>query len=110
MNGINKATVLGTVGSKPHLIESTSKPMTSVSVVTSNRSGNQTYKQWHRIVLFGRMAEIACDFLDKGSIAYFEGPMHMRQYNQNGNERTSFEIVASVFEIVASPKYNRSEP
>lgn len=101
MSSVNKAIILGRLGKDP---ESRYMPdgtaVTTLSVATSNyyrdQSGNrQENTEWHRIVLFGRQAEIATEYLKKGNSAYFEGRNRTRKWkDKNGVDRYTPEIVA----------------
>lgn len=77
--------------------------MCNLSVATSEQwrdkqSGEKKEQtEWHRIVLFGKVAEIAGEYLRKGSQAYFEGQLRTRKWtDQSGNEKYTTEIVVNV--------------
>ena len=61
----------------------------------------QERTEWHRIVMFGKLAEIASQYLKKGSQAYFEGRIQTRKWqDQSGNDRYSTEIVANEMQML----------
>ncbi len=106
--GINKAIIVGTLGQDPDVKYTNSgSPVVNISVAT-----NETWKdkqtgeaqertEWHRIVIFGKLAEIAAQYLKKGSQAYFEGKIQTRKWqDQSGNDRYSTEIVANEMKMV----------
>ena len=83
--------------------------VTNISVATSEswqdkQSGqNQERTEWHRIVFFNRLAEIAGEYLRKGSKVYIEGQLRTRKWqDQSGNDRYSTEIVASEMQMLDS--------
>ena len=106
--GINKAVILGTLGKDPDLRHAASgKAVVNLSVATNeawkDRSTGEAQQrtEWHRIVLFGRLAEVASKYLKKGSRAYFEGRLRTSQWqDQDGADRYTTEIIASQFELL----------
>ena len=106
--GINKVIVFGNLGADP---DSRSMPngnaVTNISVATSEswndkETGEKQEKtEWHRVVFFGRLAEIASDYLKKGSQVYVEGKLQTRKWeDKEGNERWTTEIVANQMQML----------
>ena len=106
--GINKVIVVGNLGADP---DSRSMPngnaVTNISVATSEswndkETGEKQEKtEWHRVVFFGRLAEIASDYLKKGSQVYVEGKLQTRKWeDKEGNERWTTEIVANQMQML----------
>ena len=106
--GINKAIIVGTLGQDPEIKYTASgSAVVNVSVAT-----NETWKdkqtgeaqertEWHRIVMFNKLAEIASQYLKKGSQAYFEGRIQTRKWqDQSGNDRYTTEIVANDMQML----------
>ena len=106
--GVNKAIIVGTLGQDPEVrYTANGSAVANVSVAT-----NETWKdkstgeaqertEWHRIVMFGKLAEIAQQYLKKGSQAYFEGRIQTRKWQDNsGNDRYSTEIVANEMQML----------
>lgn len=102
--GINKVILIGYVGQEPdiHYI-SNGNPVTNVSIATTESwKDKQTNEfkertEWHRIVLFGKLAEIASNYLHKGDQVYFEGSLRTRKWkNQDGQDRYITEVIVSV--------------
>lgn len=100
--GINKVIIIGNLGRDP---ETKYLPnggaVTNITVATSEswkdkQSGEQQEKtEWHRVVMFRKLAEIAGEYLRKGSKVYIEGSLQTRKWqDQSGNDRYSTEIVA----------------
>ena len=106
--GVNKAVIVGTLGRDPEIRYSAKgKAVVNLSVAT-----NETWKdretgepqertEWHRIVIFGKLGEIAQQYLKKGSQAYFEGRIKTSKWqDQSGNDRYTTEIVASEMQML----------
>ena len=106
--GVNKAIIVGTLGQDPEVrYTANGSAVANISVAT-----NETWKdkatgeaqertEWHRIVMFGKLAEIAQQYLKKGSQAYFEGRIQTRKWqDQQGNDRDSTEIVANEMQML----------
>ncbi len=106
--GINKVILIGHLGADPE-----TRAMPSGSSVANLRiatteswrdkqSGEQQERtEWHRVALFGRLAEIAGEYLRKGSQVYIEGSLRTRKWqDKQGNERYSTEIVANDMQML----------
>jgi len=102
-NGINKVFLLGNLGQDPDVRYTTGgNPVANMSLATGEgykdkESGQwQERTEWHRIVLFGRMAEIADQYLKKGSRVHIEGKLQTRKWqDRDGNDRFTTEVVAN---------------
>lgn len=105
MKGVNKVVVLGNVGQDPEVRYSPSGMcFCNLSVATSESwKDKQTGErkemtEWHRVVLQGKLAEIAGEYLKKGSQAYFEGKLQTRKWqDQSGQDKYTTEIVVDSF-------------
>ncbi len=101
MSGVNKAILIGHLGSDPEVrtIESGTK-VVNFSIATTERykdkNGNPIDKtEWHNVVMWRGLAEIAEKWLKKGSQVYIEGRLRTRSWDdQNGNKRYTTEILA----------------
>lgn len=106
--GINKAIIVGTVGKDPEIKYTQSgSAVANVSVATNEswkdkNTGQQVEKtEWHRIVIFGKLAEIAGEYLKKGQQVYFEGKIQTRKWQgQDGQDRYTTEIVANEMQML----------
>ncbi len=106
--GVNKAIIVGTLGQDPEIKYTASgSAVVNVSVATNEswkdkQTGEaQERTEWHRIVMFNKLAEIAAQYLKKGSQAYFEGRIQTRKWqDQSGNDRYSTEIVANEMQML----------
>ncbi|MEK9778848.1 MAG: single-stranded DNA-binding protein [Gammaproteobacteria bacterium] len=103
MSGINKVILVGNIGAKPEVkYSSNGSAIANLSVATSetwndkNSGEKQEKTEWHRVSLYGKLAEIAGQYLDKGSKVYVEGKLQTRKWqDQSGQDRYTTEIVVS---------------
>ncbi len=109
MAGINKVTLIGNLGLKPELrTASNGNQWTSLSLATSEawkdkNSGEKREKtEWHKVVVWGKLAEIASKYTDKGSKVYLEGKLETRSWTdqKTGEKRYTTEVVLSGFNSV----------
>ncbi len=106
--GINKAIIVGTLGRDPEVkYTAGGSAVVNVSVATNESwkdksTGENVEKtEWHRIVIFGKLAEIAAQYLKKGSQVYFEGKIQTRKWqDQSGQDRYTTEIVANEMQML----------
>ncbi|MBE0267822.1 single-stranded DNA-binding protein [Xylella fastidiosa subsp. multiplex] len=99
--GINKVILVGNLGNEPDIKYTQSgMTITSISLATSSgrkdREGNtQERTEWHRVKFFGKLGEIAAEYLHKGSQCYIEGTIRYDKFTgQDGQERYVTEIIA----------------
>ena len=104
--GINKAIVVGHLGDDPEIVELTQSDgiMAKLSVATGESwtdkgTGERREKtEWHRVTIFGPLADVAEQYLAKGSQVYIEGKLHTRSWeDENGATRYSTEIIVDGF-------------
>lgn len=108
--GINKVIIVGNLGQDPEVRYTTSgSAVTNISVATSEswkdkNSGEDVVKtEWHRIVFFGRLAEIAGEYLKRGSQVYIEGKIQTRKWqDQSNQDRYTTEIVANEMQMLGA--------
>ena len=106
--GINKVILLGRLGNDPEVkYTANGSAVTNISVATSEQwkdkqTGEmQTKTEWSRVVFFGKLAEIAGQYLKKGSQVYVEGSLRTNKYtDKNGIERYSTDIHATEMQMV----------
>ena len=106
--GVNKAIIVGNLGRDPEIRYAASgSPIANVSIATTEswkdkQTGENTEKtEWHRVVFFGKLAEIVGEYLKKGSQVYVEGRLQTRKWqDQNGQDRYSTEIVANDMQML----------
>ncbi|MCL4760552.1 MAG: single-stranded DNA-binding protein [Burkholderiales bacterium] len=111
MASVNKVILLGNLGRDPETRYTTGgDAVTNLSIATSeqwkDKSGEkQERTEWHRVVLFGRQAEIAGEYLKKGRSVYIEGRLQTRKYtDKDGVEKYSTEIVADRMQLIGSAR------
>ena len=105
MAGVNKVTILGNLGKDPEVrFMPNGGAVANLTVATSDtwkdkQTGEQKEKtEWHRVVMFGKLAEIAGEYLTKGSKVYLEGSLQTRKWtNQQGQDQYTTEIVLQGF-------------
>ncbi len=103
MAGINKVILVGNLGAKPEIkYASNGNAISNLSIATSeswtdkSTGQKQERTEWHRVSLFGKVAEIAGQYLDKGSKVYVEGKLQTRKWqDQSGQDRYTTEVVIS---------------
>ena len=108
--GINKVILVGNLGNDPETRYLPSGgAVTNISVATSDswkdkQTGQlQERTEWHRIVFFNRLAEIAAEYLKKGSKIYLEGSLRTRKWqDKSGQDRYTTEIVAGEMQMLDS--------
>jgi single-strand DNA-binding protein len=106
--GVNKVILLGNLGADPEKRETPSGlVITTLNLATSEQwtdkqSGEKRENtEWHRVVLFGRLGEIAAQYLNKGSQVYIEGRIQTRKWqDKEGQDKYTTEIVASDMQLL----------
>lgn len=101
--GINKVILVGNLGNDPEIrYMPNGGAVANITVATSeswtdkNTGEKKEVTEWHRVVLFGKVAEIAGEYLKKGSQVYIEGQLKTRKWEKDGVERYTTEIVVNV--------------
>ncbi|MBX8534579.1 single-stranded DNA-binding protein [Pseudomonas cichorii] len=101
--GVNKVILVGTCGQDPEVrYLPNGNAVTNLSLATSEQwtdkqTGQKIEKtEWHRVVLFGKLAEIAGEYLRKGSQAYIEGKLQTREWEKDGIKRYTTEIAVDM--------------
>ena len=104
MISLNKVTLIGNVGTIEDKILSNGNQVVNLSLATSehwkdkNTGEKKEKTEWHKIVVFGKQAEILSNFVDKGSKLYIEGQLQTRKWQDSeGKDRYSTEIILSGF-------------
>jgi len=108
MIGLNKMQIIGNVGVKPEVkYSSTGTAIVNLSVATTdtwvdkNSGERRQDTEWHRVNLYGKIAEIAAQYCEKGSKVYIEGKLKTRSYDdKEGIKRYTTEIIVSGFQGV----------
>ena len=108
--GVNKVILVGNLGKDPEVrYMPNGNAVANLTLATTEswkdkQTGDQQEKtEWHRIVMFRRLAEIAGEYLKKGSQVYIEGKLQTRKWQDNsGNDRYTTEIVADEMQMLGS--------
>ena len=129
--GVNKVILVGNIGQDPETrFSGSGAAITNVSIATSEswkdkQTGQQQERtEWHRVVFFNRLGEIAGEYLKKGSKVYVEGSLRTRKWqDKSGQDKYTTEIVANEMQMLDSrggqgqggydqsqPDYAQSEP
>ena len=105
--GINKVILVGNLGNDPEVRYSANgAAIANISIATKeswkdkNTGEQQERTEWHRVVMFNRLGEIAGEYLRKGSQVYIEGKLQTRKWqDQSGNDRYSTQIVTNEMQM-----------
>jgi len=107
---VNKVTLIGTLGRDPEVrYMPNGNPVANVNLATDESyTDKQTGQkveatEWHRITVYGKLAEICQQYLKKGSKVYFEGKLRTREWEKDGVKRYTTEIIASDMTMCGSP-------
>ena len=108
--GVNKVILVGNLGADPEVrYTQAGAAVTTVSIATTDswkdkQSGErQERTEWHRVVFFSRLAEIAGEYLKKGSQIYVEGRIQTRKWqDKDGNDRYTTEVVGNEMQMLGS--------
>ncbi len=106
--GVNKVILVGNLGNDPDTRYMPSgSAVTNLSVATNEswkdkETGEQKDRtEWHKVAMFGRLAEIAAEYLRKGSQVYIEGKLRTRKWqDKDGNDRWTTEIIADEMQML----------
>jgi single-strand DNA-binding protein len=116
--GINKVILVGNLGADPETRYMPSgSAVTNLSVATSEQwkdkqSGEQKERtEWHKVAMFNRLAEVAAEYLRKGSQVYIEGKLRTRKWqDRDGNDRWTTEIIADEMQMLGGRGGGGSAP
>jgi single-strand DNA-binding protein len=107
MSGVNKVILIGNLGANPEMRNTQGgQTVANLRIATTERwtdknGQKQEATEWHRVVVWGKQAEIAGQYLTKGRQIYVEGSIRTRQWqDQQGQKRYSTEIVARNFQMI----------
>jgi single-strand DNA-binding protein len=118
MAGVNKVIILGNLGKDPEVrFMPNGGAVANLTVATSDswkdkQTGEQKEKtEWHRVAMFGKLAEIAGQYLKKGSKVYIEGSLQTRKWqNQQGQDQYTTEVVVQGFNGVMQMLDSKPQP
>jgi len=115
MAGVNKAILVGRLGGDPEMkYGSSGAPVTTFTMATTDtwvKDGQREERtEWHRIVAFGKLAEICAKWLHKGKQIYLEGRIQTRSWEQDGIKRYTTEIVAREMQMLGGRNDSGYQP
>ena len=109
MASLNKIMLIGNLGKEPEIrVTASGQTVANFSLATKeqfkNKSGEREERtEWHSIVVWGRLAEIARDYLHKGKQVYIEGRLQTRKWqDKNGQDRYTTEVVAELMQMLGN--------
>lgn len=107
MASVNKVILIGNLGKDPETrYMSSGDAVTNISLATTDSwkdksGGKQEKTEWHRVTFYRKLAEIACEYLKKGSSVYVEGRLETRKWtDKNGIDRYTTEIIATEMKML----------
>lgn len=119
MSSLNKVILIGHLGADPDVRRTTAgDPVTTIRVATSENWKDKTtgekkeHIEWHRVIFYGRLAEIVGEYLKKGRQIYVEGRIQTRKWQdqQTGADRYMTEIIANEMKMLGSSRSEASAP
>jgi len=109
MASLNKIMLIGNLGKDPEIrVTASGQTVANFSLATKeqfkNKSGEREERtEWHNIVVWGKLAEIARDYLHKGKQVYIEGRLQTRKWqDKNGQDRYTTEVVAELMQMLGN--------
>ena len=112
MRGLNKVQLMGNLGSDPEIrFTQAGDAVANVRLATNfsfkDRTGEKReLTEWHRVVAFGKLAELVGEYLTKGAPVYFEGRLRTRKWEKDGVTQYSTEVIASEMNLIGSGNGN----
>lgn len=113
---INKAILLGRLGKDPEIRYTPDGAMvTNFSIATEesykDKNGEKVQRtEWHRIVTFGKLAEICGEYLTKGKLVYVEGKIQTKSWEKDGQKHSMTQIVAETMKMLDGKKDGEQQP
>lgn len=104
-NGVNKVFLIGHLGQNPKAFSYQGGELVKISIATTQKwrdkqNNLQSDTSWHNVTLFGRLGEIALQYLTKGSLVCIEGALKYSKYEKEGQEHHKTEIVAASMQML----------
>jgi len=116
-NSVNKVIIVGNLGQEPEArFTPSGTAVTNLSIATNESWKNQNGEfvdktEWHRVVIYGKMAETASEFMHKGTMVYVEGRLQTREWeDQNQNKRKTTEIICDNFTMLGKRSEGPAKP
>lgn len=115
MKSVNKVTLIGNLGKDPELKHTPQgTPVATISIATNerfkNKAGEWTDRtEWHSIVLWQRLAEIAAEYLKKGGKVYIEGRLKTSSWDDSGTKKYRTDVIATDLVLLGTPTKETEE-
>lgn len=116
MRGLNKVTLIGNLGKTPDIqtleggIKVAKLSLATTEIYKDKNGQNHSETEWHNVVLWRNLAELAQNYLQKGSMVYIEGKIKTRSYDtSNGDKRYVTEIIADQLIMLDKPSDNHAQ-
>jgi len=108
---VNKVILLGRLGQDPEVRQTQTTTVATMSLATNDGMGDNIVTEWHRVVIFGKAAEVIQKYATKGSQLYIEGRIRTNKWqDDSGNNKYSTEIIANNFQFVNGGSQDGSRP
>jgi single-strand DNA-binding protein len=108
---VNKVILIGNIGQDVTTRDVSNGIVANTSLATSEKRNGEEKTEWHRLVFFGKLADLAKQYLTKGSKVYVEGKISYRKYtNKDGVEVNSTEIIVDQMRFMGGGKGDDSRP
>lgn len=113
---LNKVMLIGNVGREPEFKSTpngtaiVNLPLATTEKWTDKQGQKQERTEWHRVTLYNRLAEIAGQYVQKGSKLYIEGKIVTNSYEKDGEKRYSTEIIANSMQFLSSSQQSQQAP
>ena len=110
MASLAKVQIIGNVGRDPELrMTPSGRPVCEFSVAVNQKTGGEETTTWYRVSCWGRQAEIAQQYVEKGGLIFIDGRLSVREWtNKEGEKRTSIEVNCNDFQLLGA-KRDREE-
>ncbi len=115
MRGVNKVILIGNLGRDPEIRYTTSGQAVAnftlaTTEIRTNKDGKKDeFTEWHRIVAWGRLAEICGEYLSKGKTVYIEGALRTRSWeDKEGKKRWTTEVIVQNMQMLGGPSAEKS--
>jgi len=112
MNGVNKIILIGNLGADPETrTTQAGKQVTELRLATSFGAGDDAKTEWHRVVLWDKLSDVASKYTSKGSQVYVEGRLQTRSYeDKDGSTRYVTEVIGQNLTLLGAKKQDAPEP
>lgn len=113
MSGVNKVIIVGRLGQDPELKTVGQSQVARLNIATSEtytdkNNQKQEKTEWHRVIFWGKQAEIAGKYLSKGRQVYVEGKLQTRSWEEGGQKKYTTEIVGSTIQFLGDAGGSKS--